>query len=172
MTIPRLAIPVVCALGLFALAAAAAEQPKTIGTFEAWDALTFDEGGGLVCYASSEPVQAEGNYAKRGKVYALVTHRPARKSRGVVTIMAGYAYKAGGDVTAAIGGQTFTLFASGEAAWADDATDPKLVAAMKAGSEMVVRGVSSRGTKTTDTYSLAGFSRAYAAIGKACGVAP
>jgi len=172
MTIPRLAIPVVCALGLFALAAAAAEQPKTIGTFEAWEAITFDEGGSLVCYASSEPVQAEGDYTKRGKVYALVTHRPAKKSLGVVTIMAGYAYKEDGDVTAAIGGRTFTLFASGEAAWADDATDPKLVAAMKGGREMVVRGVSSRGTKTTDTYSLAGFGRAYAAIGAACGVAP
>ena len=171
MNISRLSIPVVCILGLIALPAAA-QQPKTIGKFEAWEALTFDEGGSLVCYASSEPVRSEGDYAKRGKAYALVTHRPAKKSLGVVTIMAGYAYKAGGDVTAAIGGRTFTLFASGEAAWADDATDPKLVAAMKGGREMVVRGVSSRGTETTDTYSLAGFSRAYAAIGEACGVAP
>ena len=171
MNISRLSIPVVCILGLIALPAAA-QQPKTIGTFDSWEALSFDEGGSLVCYASSEPVRAEGDYAKRGKVYALVTHRPAKKSLGVVTIIAGYAYEAGGDVTAAIGERTFTLFASGEAAWADDATDPKLVAAMKGGREMVVRGVSSRGTETTDTYSLAGFSRAYAAIGEACGVAP
>ena len=33
---------------------------------------------------------------------------------------------------------------------------------------MVVRGVSKRDTKTTDTYSLSGFTRAHGAIGKAC----
>ena len=171
MNTPRLPIYLACALGLLAVPAAA-QQPTAIGTFEAWEALTFDEGGKPVCYTSSEPAQAEGDYSKRDKVYALVTHRPANKSLGVVTIMAGYAYKLGSEVAAQIGGQTFTLFTNGEAAWADDATDPKLVAAMKGGHEMIVRGVSSRGTKTTDTYSLAGFSRAYAAIGEACGVAP
>ena len=40
------------------------------------------------------------------------------------------------------------------------------------GSGMIVRGVSSRGTETTDTYSLNGFTRAHNAIGQACGVAP
>jgi hypothetical protein len=35
---------------------------------------------------------------------------------------------------------------------------------------MVVRGQSNRGTKTTDTYSLVGFSAAYQAINQACGV--
>ena len=34
---------------------------------------------------------------------------------------------------------------------------------------MVVRGVSSRGTQTTDTYSLSGFTAAYRAINTACG---
>ena len=40
---------------------------------------------------------------------------------------------------------------------------------MKAGKQLIVRGTSSRGTATTDTYSLAGFSAALAAIDKACG---
>jgi hypothetical protein len=31
-----------------------------------------------------------------------------------------------------------------------------------------VKGTSSRGTATTDTYALAGFAAAFAAIGKAC----
>ena len=44
------------------------------------------------------------------------------------------------------------------------------MAAMKGGKAMVVKGTSSRGTLTTDTYSLAGFTAAYAAIGKACKV--
>lgn len=50
--------------------------------------------------------------------------------------------------------------------------DRKLVKAMKAGSKMVVVGYSSRGTKTTDTYSLSGFTAAYNAISKACNTKP
>ena len=38
------------------------------------------------------------------------------------------------------------------------------------GARLVVKGTSSRGTKTTDTYSLKGFSAAFKAIGKACKV--
>ena len=34
---------------------------------------------------------------------------------------------------------------------------------------MVVKGISSAGTKTTDTYSLKGFTAAHAAINSACG---
>ena len=34
---------------------------------------------------------------------------------------------------------------------------------------MIVQGTSSRGTKTTDTYSLIGFTKAYRAIADACG---
>ena len=33
---------------------------------------------------------------------------------------------------------------------------------------MIVRGISSRGTNTKDTYSLKGFSAAYKAIKKVC----
>ena len=48
------------------------------------------------------------------------------------------------------------------------AADRAIVAAMKAGRQMIVRGTSTRGTLTTDTYSLSGFSAALAAIDKAC----
>ena len=41
---------------------------------------------------------------------------------------------------------------------------------MKKGNRMVVKGTSSRGTLTTDTFSLKGFTKAYGAIGKACGL--
>ena len=44
----------------------------------------------------------------------------------------------------------------------------KLVRAMKSGNRMVVYGTSSRGTKTTDTYSLSGFTAMKKRIDKAC----
>ena len=60
-----------------------------------------------------------------------------------------------------------------DSAWASTSEgDQKLIKAMKAGSTMVVVGYSSRDTKTTDTYSLSGFTAAYNAISKACSVKP
>ena len=57
----------------------------------------------------------------------------------------------------------------GERAWPRDPRDDnKLVRAMKGGLNMVVTGRSTRGTKTTDTYSLLGFTAAMNAIDKAC----
>ena len=61
------------------------------------------------------------------------------------------------------------LFTQGDTAWTmGEADDAALVAAMKAGVDMVVRGKSERGTDTKDTYSLLGFTAAYDAIGQAC----
>ncbi|WP_162913173.1 invasion associated locus B family protein [Rhodospirillaceae bacterium SYSU D60014] len=149
-----------------------APQPKSIGQFDDWAAVTFEEEGNLVCYITSEPLDMKGDYTQRGRVYALVTHRPANQSLNVVTFIAGYTYDDGSEVTAEIDDQEFTLFTQDDGAWAVDGdTDKKLVDAMRKGREMVVQGVSSRGTETTDTYSLMGFSKAYGAINEACDVA-
>ena len=69
-----------------------------------------------------------------------------------------------------IGATSFSnLFTNGDNAWApDNATDKKLVETMKRGERMIVEGVSARGTKTKDTYSLSGFSSAYKAISQKC----
>ena len=101
----------------------------------------------------------------------LITHRPADKTRDVVSVVAGYSYKADSDVRVDIDGKNHTLFTHGERAWArDSATDRRLVDAMRSGRKMVVRGTSERGTATTDTYSLSGFTAAHQAITKACGL--
>lgn len=170
MKLSRLILSLAFCFGL-AGTAFGAPQPKAIGQFDDWAAVTFEEEGNLVCYMTSEPQNMEGDYTQRGRVYALVTHRPANDSLNVVTFIAGYTYDSGSEVTAEIGDLEFTLFTQDDGAWAVDGdTDQKLVEAMRKGRDMVVRGVSSRGTKTTDTYSLMGFSRAYGAINKACGV--
>jgi len=142
-----------------------------IKTFGAWSAFDETEGGRKVCYIGSTPTKQRGKYKKRGEAYILVTHRPAEKTRGVVSIKAGYAYKKGSDVQVNVGSQRFMLFTDKDHAWARDAGgDKKLVAAMQAGSQMIVTGSSGRGTKTVDTYSLSGFTAALNAINKACGV--
>ena len=57
----------------------------------------------------------------------------------------------------------------GRVAWTiSEEEDARLIKFMKLGNEMIVRGISSRGTKTIDTYSLKGFSAAFTAIRKVC----
>src|SRR3546814_8118077 len=105
------------------------------------------------------------------KIHAMVTHRPGEQRTDEVSIQAGYPYKESAVVDVAVGDMKVQLFTQGDSAWAmDKATDKKLVQAMIKGSTMVVEGVSSRGTNTKDTYSLAGFTRAYQALGPACGL--
>lgn len=149
---------------------AAAQNPKPIASFGSWQALTFTEDGESGCYVISEPDRKEGAYSSRGKVYALVTHRPADKKLGVLTVIAGYTYQPDSEVALEIGDSKFKLFTQEGMAWASDEDDPRIVDALKKGTAMVVRGTSSRGTETIDSYSLKGFSKAYAAIDKACEV--
>jgi hypothetical protein len=156
----------VCALSV---SAAHAAKPERIGVFGEWSAYTFTENGNKVCYMASQPGEHEGNYTKRGDIYALITHRPAEGSKNVFSYITGYDYKPASDVSVKIGSRTFTLFTQGEMAWTPDAeTDDSLAKAIRAGSEMVVKGTSRRGTLTTDTYSLSGSSAAHDAITKAC----
>ena len=155
-----------------AVPAAQAQGIESVGIFGDWSAFQLSEDGKPACYISSEPTKATGNYKKRGDVFAYVTHRPAEKLIGEVSIIAGYTYKKDSAVVVAIGKQRFELsITQDDGAWArDPAADKKLIQAMKKGIRMVVRGTSSRGTLTTDTYSLKGFTKAYRAIGKACGI--
>lgn len=136
-----------------------------------WKAYVLVESGQKVCYMVSQPVKEEGKYSQRGDIYALVTHRPAENSVDVFSYIAGYSYKGGAEVKLSIDSRSFTLFTQGDTAWAEDAaTDKKISSAIRAGSKMVVVGTSSRGTLTTDTFSLKGSGGAYKAISKECGV--
>ncbi|MFO1060962.1 MAG: invasion associated locus B family protein [Dongiaceae bacterium] len=168
----------VLVLGALWLASPArAEDPKSIGVFGDWEAVTVKDAKGKVCYMTSNPKKSEGAVKNRQKAYAMVIHRPAEKSYDVVTFAAGYNFKEGSKVTVTIDKLALTMYTAKDHAWAwdsassaDQATDKKLVDAMRKGTDMTVKGTSARGNETVDTYSLKGFMRAYAAIGTACGL--
>jgi hypothetical protein len=148
-----------------------AEQPREIGTFGDWKAYVIEEQNNYVCYMVSEPVKKEPAGARRGDIAAMITHRPGESVNNVFSYMAGYAYKKDGRVQVKIDGKSFKLFTQNDMAWAaDGAADLALSQALRNGSKMVVTGESSRGTKTTDTYSLKGSTKAHEAISKACNV--
>ena len=149
----------------------AAQEVEYLGTNRDWHAFQYMENGNRVCYMASRPTREEGNYTQRGDVFVLVTHRPAENSRDVVSVITGYSYEADSEATVRIGNDTFSLFTDDDTAWAyDTETDRNIVGAMRRGAQMVVQGTSSRGTLTTDTYSLFGFTATMETINEACGL--
>lgn len=148
-----------------------AAEPKLLGQHGDWAAYMFMENNSKVCYMVSQPKKSEGNYTKRGDVYALVTHRPSEKSTNVFSYIAGYPYKPGSDATVTVNNQSFRLFTQDDSAWApDQATDNKITDAIKRGNSLVVKGASARGTSTVDTFGLSGSTAAYKAISAECGI--
>ena len=159
-------------LSLFlAFPALAETQATQLGTHRSWMSYTYPEGASKVCFMASKPTKSLPATARRGEIYAMVTHRPGQNSKGVVSFVAGYTFKSNSEAELTIGNQRFSLFTDGDTAWArDEAGDRAILQAIRAGANMTVVGTSSRGTKTTDTYSLAGSSAALDAINKACSV--
>ena len=150
--------------------AAQAASPQILGEYGDWTAYYYKDGKGSICYMASAPKKDEGKYNKRGNIYAVVTHRPADKSFGVVNFNAGYTFKPGAPFVVKIGKNTVTnFFTNGDKAWTlNDEADKKMISLMKNGERMIVSGKSSKGTDTKDTYSLKGFTSAYKAISAKC----
>lgn len=133
---------------------------------DAWSIFTADVDG-KVCWIVTEPKSTTARRAgkvvqvRRGDIYLMVSVRPGQGVKNEVSMVAGYPFKPGSEVTADIGGTNFAMFTKGENAWLDDpAADDRMVLAMKRGITAKLTGVSSRGTQTEDTFSLRGFTAA------------
>lgn len=151
---------------------AAAQTGELIGENGAWKSYRSGQGNSAICFITSEPIKYEGKYDRnnRGETRVFVTHHGRDpENRGVVSNVAGYRYMADRDVTFNIDGKSFSLFSVDTRAWATKPSqDRALVKAMKRGNRLKVTGISSRGNKTIDTYSLKGFTAAMKKIDKAC----
>ncbi len=143
--------------------------PEQLGVFEDWAAYTYNAADSKVCYVSSSPKGSEPRNVKRDPAFFLVTHMPGRKVKGEISTIIGYPFKKETSAELTIDDARFTLFTNADGAWADTpATEKQIVAAMKAGTVLKLKGTSWRGTQTIDSYSLNGISAALAAIDKAC----
>ncbi len=150
---------------------AMAANDKDLGKFKDWQAHSYNENGGLVCNMWSRPQKHVEGGKKRGDIYIYVTHRQKLKRFHEISIDMGYPLKIGSEAILKIGKKNFNLFVKGQSAFARSKDDAKIVKAMRAGNNMVIYGISIKGTKTTDNYSLSGFSKANNAINKKCKVA-
>lgn len=156
---------------IMALAPAAqAQQATELGTFNAWSAYQASDQSGEICFIISEPQQSEPAGANRDPIKFLIVHRKGLGSKNEAQTHIGYPFNTtDAKASATIDGKAYTMAAQGSTAWlASTADEPGFVAALKAGSQMVVRGTSQRGTNTVDTYSLSGATAAMNAIDAAC----
>lgn len=157
-----------CLLAALLSFSAGAADPS-LGSFRDWSTMRFGDGDDLACMAFTQPKKSEGDYTKRGDAFVFITHRPAAGERDRISLDTGYTYQPGSEVDLSVDDLHLRLRTRGSTAWVDDDADTqRLVKAMRAGRELVVKGTSSRGTATVDHYSLYGFSAAHQAIGKAC----
>ena len=68
----------------------AEQAPNIIGEYNNWTALTYKERGKIVCFMSPAPKNSPKKWVskpknvRRGKIYLLVTHRPAHGTRDEV----------------------------------------------------------------------------------------
>ena len=140
--------------------------PTSMGKFEDWQAATHDEGGQTTCYAFVRASPAGPGLPGRGDVVLTVTDRPGT-ARDAVAVSMGYALSASATVTMQVDAAKVAFYTDGKRnAFARDGH--AAIAAMGHGSRAVVHAPGPRGAEVTDSFSLRGFSAAYAAVTKSC----
>jgi hypothetical protein len=150
---------------------ARAEDPVSMGTFDDWEAYSYKSNGAPVCYVYSIPKKTESDKKinKRDPVSFLVTNFVGRKLKGQISTIIGYPFKESSTVTLKVDDKAFELYTNGDTAWAAAVeTEAQIVKALKIGKSLTISGTSWKGTVTTDTYSLAGVSKALEKIDTAC----
>jgi hypothetical protein len=151
--------------------AAGSAQPKLLGQYGLWGAYTASPSGKKVCFVLAKPGSSETNPPNRPRnpVYMFISTRPADKVTNEVSLVIGYPFKPGTEATAQIGGSSFALYTQQDGAWIKNAAEEaKMVDAMRGGDSVVIKGVSAKGTQSTDTFSLKGVSQAIDRTGQEC----
>jgi hypothetical protein len=154
-----------------AAAAAGGAEPTLIGQYGTWGAYTATPNGRKVCFALAKPSSSKTNPPNRPRdpAYAFVSTRPAEKVVNEVSIMIGYALKPGSESSLEVGGSSYAMYTQGDGLWIKNAAEEEqMVSAMRKSAEVTVKGVSAKGTETTDVFSLKGLAQALDRLAQDC----
>jgi invasion associated locus B (IalB) protein len=154
-----------------AAAVAGGAEPTLIGQFGTWGAYTALPNGKKVCFALAKPASSKTNPPNRPRdpAYAFVSTRPAEKVVNEVSVMIGYALKPGSESTLEVGGASYAMYTHGDGIWIKNAAEEeRMVDAMRKAADVTVKGVSAKGTETTDIFSLKGLSQALDKLAQDC----
>ncbi|MCS3987987.1 invasion protein IalB [Bradyrhizobium japonicum] len=154
-----------------AAAVAGGAEPTLIGQFGTWGAYSATPNGKKVCFALAKPSSSKTNPPNRPRdpAYAFVSTRPAERVNNEVSVMIGYALKPGSESSVEVGGAAFAMYTQGDGLWIKNAAEEeRMVEAMRKSADLVVKGISAKGTETTDTFSLKGLAQALDRIAQDC----
>ena len=146
-------------------------KPTLLGQYGEWGAYTASPGGKKVCFAIAKPTSSQTTPPDRPRnpVYIFISSRPAEKVSNEISIIVGYPFKPGTEASAAVGSTSYALYTQQDGAWIKNATEEaQMVEAMRQGQTAVVKGMSAKGTQSTDTFSLKGLSQALDRTGQDC----
>ena len=154
-----------------AAAVAGGAEPTLVGQFGTWGAYTATPNGKKLCFALAKPSSSKTNPPNRPRdpAYAFVSTRPAEKVTNEVSIMIGYTLKPGSESTLEVGGASYAMYTQGDGLWIKNAAEEeRMVDAMRKSADVTVKGVSAKGTETTDTFSLKGLAQALDRLAQDC----
>jgi Invasion associated locus B (IalB) protein len=146
-------------------------KPTLLGQYGEWGAYTASPGGKKVCFAIAKPTSSQTTPPDRPRnpTYMFISSRPAEKVSNEVSIIIGYPFKPGSEASAAVGSTSYALYTQQDGAWIKNAAEEaQMLDAMRAGQSAVVKGVSAKGTQSTDTFSLKGLAQALDRVGQEC----
>lgn len=160
------------AMALAATAGLAQESTNRVATKTDWS--VFAEDNPKECWGVSSPMETVNSRdgqpvsVRRGDILLFVTFRPGQQG-GEVSFTGGYPFASGSSVDIDIDGSKYQLFTDGEWAWgASPADDATLLAALKNGGKAILTAHSGKGTQTSDTFSLKGFTAAMEEAASRC----
>ena len=154
-----------------AAAIAGGAEPTLIGQFGTWGAYTATPNGKKVCFALAKPASSKTNPPSkpRDPAYAFISTRPAEKVNNEVSIMIGYQLKPGSESTLEVGGTSYAMYTQGDGLWIKNAAEEeRMVEAMRKAADVTVRGISAKGTESSDTFSLKGLAQALDRLAQDC----
>ncbi|MBX9711762.1 MAG: invasion associated locus B family protein [Xanthobacteraceae bacterium] len=154
-----------------ATAAAGGAEPALIGQYGTWGAYVANPNGKKVCFALAKPSSSKTNPPNRPRdpAYAFISTRPAEKVTNEVSIMIGYQLKPGSESTLEVGSARYAMYSQGDGLWIKNAAEEDgMVAALRKGADVTVKGVSAKGTESSDTFALKGLSQALDRLAQDC----
>ena len=154
---------------LFSFSYSYAEEVKKIGKFKDWEVIQIKDGAGKVCFAQSKPVLQSPKKSDR-EARLFVSFRPEDKISDEVSITSGYDFNVQNAILATSGKSKFEFdLPQNKFAWISSGkTEQKIIKRMKKASRLMITAYKQSGTRTTDDYSLMGFTKAYNAAKKSC----
>jgi invasion protein IalB len=162
------AIRAACFATALAATPALAQEVTLLEKFKDWSAYAAT-GTPKTCFAVAKPTESNPKKIKRGPILFYISQWPADKVTNEISVKMGYPFSEGAKTTVTVGSEKFEMFTKDEGAFVEKPEmETKLLEAMKTGNTMKIEGKSSRGTATTDTYSLNGLSDALDRAAKEC----